>query len=318
MLDYFLIFISLLILILIYFKIADRYNIIDKPNERSSHSVVTIRGGGVVFSIAVVIAFLLGYATLSLTAAVLLVAVVSFIDDIKPLHQLPRFFSHFIAVLLIVLDLEIYNISLLLLPVILIFGIGWINLFNFMDGINGITVLYSLSCIITLGFVYKMDEAVFPVLVIMGLSCLVFALFNVRKKAKTFAGDIGSISMAVFLGYFLLKLVLKTNEIGYMLLISIYAVDSIVTIIYRIREKENIFKPHRTHLYQYLANELKIPHLVVSFSYAFIQIAINVLVIYTISIDVMTIYMFFGILVLLTAVYLLLRGSVLKKISDNA
>lgn len=315
--EYLFVLISLFITIIVYFKIADKYNIIDKPNERSSHSVVTIRGGGIVFPIAVVIAFFLGYASLSLTAAVLLVAVVSFIDDIKPLHQLPRFLSHFIAVLLIVLDLEIYNISLIILPLIFIFGIGWINLFNFMDGINGITVLYSLSCIITLGFVYKMDEVVFPVLVIVGLSCLVFAVFNVRKKAKTFAGDIGSISMAVFLGYFLLKLVLKTNEIGYMLLISVYAVDSIVTIICRMRKKENIFKPHRTHLYQYLANELKIPHLVVSFCYALIQIAVNAFAIYAISIGVMSVYVFFGILILLVVVYLMLRRSVFKKISDN-
>ena len=146
---------------------------------------------------------------------------------------------------------------------------------------------------------------------------LVFAVFNVRKKAKTFAGDIGSISMAVFLGYFLLKLILVTNQIGYLLLISVYGIDAIITIIYRLRKKENIFKPHRTHLYQYLANELKKPHLVVSFSYALIQIVVNILVIYIISVGVMSVYLFFGMLILLVIVYLLLRGNVLKRIADN-
>ena len=89
--EYTLIIFILFFLELFYFKIADTYNIIDKPNHRSSHSSITLRGGGIIFPIAMLIAFVLGYSSWSITLAVVLVAAVSFIDDIEPLSQLPRF-----------------------------------------------------------------------------------------------------------------------------------------------------------------------------------------------------------------------------------
>ena len=107
--QYILITLALFSLELIYFKIADKYNIIDKPNHRSSHLKITLRGGGIIFPIAVLIAFLLGYVGWELTLAVILVAIVSFIDDIKPLSQLPRFGSHVIAFLLIAYDLHLFQ-----------------------------------------------------------------------------------------------------------------------------------------------------------------------------------------------------------------
>src|SRR5699024_10712706 len=83
--------------LLLYFRIADRFNIIDRPNERSSHHTVTIRGGGIIFPLAVILAFILGYASWPLTLAVFMVALVSFVDDIHPLSQLPRFGTHLLA-----------------------------------------------------------------------------------------------------------------------------------------------------------------------------------------------------------------------------
>lgn len=311
-----MIYIALIILLvgieLIYFKIADKYNIIDKPNSRSSHTAVTLRGGGIIFPIAISIAFLLGYVSWAVTLAVVLVAIVSFIDDIKPLSQLPRFISHVIAVGLVFYELHLFYEPLWLLPVVFVLLIGWVNAFNFMDGINGITVLYALAAIVTFSFL-PVNNASLPLLITMGLSCLVFGVFNVRKKAKTFAGDVGSISMALFLGYFMIKTIIDSAQFGYILFFSVYGIDAIITIINRLLKKENIFQPHRSHLYQYLANEMGFSHILVAFIYAILQLGINMLVIYMNANGYLTLLGIGGFLLLLTFIYLLVRNFVTRK-----
>lgn len=297
---------------LIYFKIADKYNIIDKPNSRSSHTAVTLRGGGIIFPVAISIAFFLGYASWAVTLAVVLVAVVSFIDDIKPLSQLPRFVSHVIAVSLVFYELHLFYEPIWLLPIVFVLLIGWINAFNFMDGINGITVLYALTAIISFSFL-SISEASLPLLITMGLSCFAFGIFNVRKKAKTFAGDVGSISMALFLGYFMIKTIIDSGQLGYILFFSVYGIDAIITIINRLLKKENIFQPHRSHLYQYLANEMGYSHVLVAVIYAGFQLGINGFVLYMDSKGNLSLFFMGGILLLLTFVYLLVRKFVTHK-----
>ena len=297
---------------LIYFKIPDTYNIIDKPNSRSSHTSITLRGGGIIFPIAISIAFLLGYVSWAVTLAVILVAVVSFIDDIKPLSQLPRFISHFIAVGLVFYELNLFYEPFWLLPIVFVLLIGWVNAFNFMDGINGITVLYALTAIASFSFL-PINEASLPLLITMGLSCLAFGIFNVRKKAKSFAGDVGSISMALFLGYLMIKTIIDSGQLGYILFFSVYGIDAIITIISRLLRKENIFQPHRSHLYQYLANEMGYSHILVAFIYAGFQLGINALVIYLDSNGYLTLLFMGGFLLLLTLIYLLVRNFVTRK-----
>ncbi|MDD2675410.1 MAG: UDP-GlcNAc--UDP-phosphate GlcNAc-1-phosphate transferase [Flavobacterium sp.] len=309
---YFALIIILVGIELIYFKIADTYNIIDKPNSRSSHTSITLRGGGIIFPIAISIAFLLGYVSWAVTLAVVLVAVVSFIDDIKPLSQLPRFISHVIAVGLVFYELHLFYEPLWLLPVVFVLLIGWVNAFNFMDGINGITVLYALAAIATFSFL-PIIKASLPLLITMGLSCLAFGIFNVRKKAKTFAGDVGSISMALFLGYFMIKTIIDSGQLGYILFFSVYGIDAIITIISRLLKKENIFQPHRSHLYQYLANEMGYSHILVAFIYAGLQLGINGLVIYMDANGYLTLLFMGGFLLLLTFIYLLVRNFVTRK-----
>lgn len=298
---------------LLYFKIADRYNIIDKPNHRSSHTSITLRGGGIIFPIAVLIAFFLGDVGWAVTLALLLVAVISFIDDIKPLSQLPRFGSHVLAVLLVAYELHLFQEAFWVLPLVLVLLIGWINAFNFMDGINGITVLYALVAIGSFS-VLPIHEASLPLLITMGLSCLVFGFFNVRQKAKTFAGDVGSISMAVFLGYFLFKTIIETGQVGYILFFSIYGIDAIVTILYRIKKRENILEAHRSHLYQFLANEWGCSHIVISIIYAVLQLLVNAVVIYLDRRGVLSVSLSLDILSGLTVVYLVVRAVVVRKI----
>ena len=314
---YLLIIAILFVLELVYFKIADRFNIIDKPNHRSSHTSITLRGGGIIFPIAMLVACIMGNASIAFTVAVVLVGLVSFIDDIKPLHQLPRIASHLIAIGLVLYDLQLLQgAALYWLPVLVVLAIGWINAFNFMDGINGITVLYALVSIVSFGWIFQNDPS-FDELVIMGIACIVFGFFNVRKKAKTFAGDVGSVSMALFLAYFMIKLIAETGQVGYILFFSVYGVDAVITILYRLKNKENIFQPHRSHLYQYLANEMKWPHVSVSAAYAVLQLFINGTVILLVAKGMLSIGITLLFLIVLAAIYLAVRMSVMKKMRLN-
>jgi UDP-N-acetylmuramyl pentapeptide phosphotransferase/UDP-N-acetylglucosamine-1-phosphate transferase len=312
-----MIYIALLFLFigieLIYFKIADYYNIIDKPNSRSSHSSITLRGGGIIFPIAILIACLLGYVSWSIVLAVVLVAVVSFIDDIKPLSQLPRFASHVIAICLVFYDLDLFVQPIWILPIVFVLLIGWVNAFNFMDGINGITVLYAFVAIVSFSFL-SINQDSLPLLITMGISCYAFGIFNVRKKAKTFAGDVGSISMALFLGYFMIKTILASGQIGYILFLSVYGIDAVITIFTRIKKRENILEPHRSHLYQYLANELGYSHIVVSVLYAGIQLFINVLLIYLNSKGYLSLPVVISFLLFQILIYVWIRNKVIQKV----
>jgi UDP-N-acetylmuramyl pentapeptide phosphotransferase/UDP-N-acetylglucosamine-1-phosphate transferase len=310
---YLVLIILFLIIELFYFKIADRYNIIDKPNSRSSHTSITLRGGGILFPIATSTAFLLGYVSWEIAVAVLLVALVSFIDDITPLSQVPRFASHVGAVLLVFYDLNLFAEAIWLLPLVFVLLIGWVNAFNFMDGINGITVLYALVAIVSFAYL-PINEGSLPLLITMGLSCVVFGIFNVRKKAKTFAGDVGSISMALFLGYFMIKAIVNSGQLGYILFFSVYGIDAVVTISSRLLKKENIFQPHRSHLYQYLANEMGYSHVAVSIIYAVLQLGINSIVLYLDTNGSLSLSFAGGFLVLITSFYLVIRLLVIRQL----
>jgi UDP-N-acetylmuramyl pentapeptide phosphotransferase/UDP-N-acetylglucosamine-1-phosphate transferase len=299
---------------LIYFKVANYFNIIDKPNSRSSHTTITLRGGGIIFPIAILTAYILGYVSWQITLAVLLVAIVSFVDDIRPLSQLPRFASHAIAILFVFYDLHLFDLAIWILPIIFILLIGWVNVFNFMDGINGITVLYSFVAIVSFSLLNSNTESL-PLLITMGLACGVFGFFNVRKKAKTFAGDVGSISMALFLGYFMLKTILETGQIGYLLFFSLYGIDAAITIFIRVKKKENVFQPHRSHLYQYLANELGYSHIVVSLWYSCIQLIINGVLLYLEKIDKLTLPIIVCFLLIQILFYLWIRNKVIRKVN---
>jgi UDP-N-acetylmuramyl pentapeptide phosphotransferase/UDP-N-acetylglucosamine-1-phosphate transferase len=209
--------------------------------------------------------------------------------------------------------LNLFQEALWILPLVLVLLIGWINAFNFMDGINGISVLYALSAIISFSLL-PIHETSLPLLITVGLSCLVFGFFNVRTKAKTFAGDVGSISLALFLGYFMIKTIVQTGQIGYILFFSVYGIDAIITIIIRIKNKENIFEAHRSHLYQYLANEQGHSHVLIAVLYAVLQLLVNGIVIYLEGLGELSLFVSLAILSALTVVYLVARASVVRSI----
>lgn len=272
----------LFVLSLIYFKIADHFNIIDKPNHRSSHSVVTIRGGGIIFTLAALIFFFaFGFQYQYFILGLFLISLISFLDDIFTLNSKVRLSIHLLSVLLMFYQWELFSLNWYWIPIALIFVIGTINAYNFMDGINGITGGYSLLAIATL---YYINEQVASftssnLLVTIGLSLLVFNFFNFRKKAKCFAGDVGSVSIAFIIVFSIGQLIIKTQNFNYILFLLFYGLDAVTTIVFRVIRKENIFEAHRSHFYQFLSNEKKWPHLIVVAIYILTQLIINALII---------------------------------------
>ena len=268
---YYLIILVLLFLAeLFYFRIADKCNIIDKPNERSSHTRITLRGGGIIFYLGALTFFLTNqfeypWFILALT----LITFISFIDDIRSTSQGLRLVFHFTAMALMFYQWGLFSLSWWWIIIALIICTGIINAYNFMDGINGITGGYSLVILGALAYINsEITTFVEPALINTVLcAVLVFCFFNFRKKAKCFAGDVGSVSIAFILLFLIGKLIIKTEDFSWIILLSVYGVDSVLTIIHRLMLHENIGLPHRKHMYQLMANELKIPHVGVSLIY---------------------------------------------------
>ncbi|WP_461789354.1 MraY family glycosyltransferase [Pedobacter sp.] len=277
LISYFILFI---VLELVYFKIADRFNIIDKPNHRSSHTRVTIRGGGVIFPLSVLAyAILHGFENVYFVIGLMAISTISFLDDILTLNNKIRLGIHLTSVLLLFFQWDLFSISWYWILAALIFVIATINAYNFMDGINGITGGYSLLTIITL---YYINEKVTrftssELLLVVGLALLVFNFFNFRTKAKCFAGDVGSVSIAFIIVFFIGELILTTQNLSYILLLLVYGTDTAFTVLFRKIRRENIFEAHRSHFYQYLSNQLGYAHILVSCIYISAQLLINIL-----------------------------------------
>lgn len=263
---------------LLYFKIADRFNIIDRPNMRSSHTSITLRGGGVVFLFgAWIYAAFFGLTYPWFLIGLTLVGVVSFIDDVHSLPDSVRLVVQFAAMFLMFYQFGILNWNdWWIVCIALIVCVGITNAYNFMDGINGITGAYSLAVMLPL--IYLNESVGFiamPFLVVITLSILVFLFFNFRKKAKCFAGDVGSISMAFIVVFALGLLMLQTRDFSYIVFLAVYGVDTVLTIVHRIMLHENLGEAHRKHAYQLMANELKQSHLKVSAGYMIVQLAVS-------------------------------------------
>ena len=271
-------------LLLFYFRLAVQFKIIDKPNQRSSHSRITIRGGGIIFPIAILLqALFSGFQYPLFTSGLLLISVVSFYDDLRPLSNKIRLFVHLLSVCLLFMQAGLMAYPVWIIIPVYILVIGTINAYNFMDGINGITGAYSLITILSLYFINE-TQFVFVFsewLIIVAISLLVFNFFNFRKKAKCFAGDVGSVSMAFIVIFFLLLLILKSQDLKYIGLLLFYGLDTVSTIIFRLIRKENIFEAHRSHFYQYLANIKGWPHLMVATLYLVVQLMVNILILYS-------------------------------------
>ena len=275
---YLILFAVLLGLELLYFQVADRYNIIDKPNERSSHSRITLRGGGVIFYFGALLYFIVyGGAFPFFMLGLTLITLISFVDDVRSVSRSLRLAVQFSAMLLLFYQWGLFTeFPWWYLLVALIVCTGIINAYNFMDGINGITGGYSLVVLAALAYINQAVVSFTDSALIATVICavLVFNLFNFRTRAKCFAGDVGSVSIAFIILFLLGQLILKTSDLSYIILLAVYGVDSVLTIIHRLWLKENIFDAHRKHAYQLLANELGWKHIAVSSFYMILQAGI--------------------------------------------
>ena len=323
---YIFVILVLFFLLLIYFKIADKYNIIDKPNYRSAHTNITLRGGGIIFPLAFLLflgkTFFNGSNVASLQSYIifgtglLTISAISFIDDILDLSTKIRLVFHFLSVTLLLYFVQAFQLlPIWVIPILYVVIIGILNAYNFMDGINGMTGLYSITVLGSLLYINQNlviftedNYIIYPI-----LACIVFLFFNFRKKAKCFMGDVGSMAIAFWVIALLGLLMMKTQNLKWVLFLTIYGVEVILTIIERLKLKENIFKAHRRHLYQLLANEKQIDHRLVSLAYALLQLIINLFVIKTSSFGILS----YLILMIPTIfVYLFFKLNIKKNIQN--
>ena len=333
---YLIIFVLLLVAELVYFKIADKFNIIDKPNQRSSHSTIVLRGGGVIFALSMIVWAIvmvvkgegqLVISYLPFLVGLLMVAGVSFWDDVKSLPDSVRLVVQFVAMGLMFWSMNLFSVrsyelgvmsqwmqilfTALIVLAALIVCVGATNVINFMDGINGITAGYSLAVLLPLVLLNQklaFMEPSFLIVAILGV--LVFCIFNFRPKgkAKCFAGDVGSIAIAFIMLFAIGKLVVLTGDVTYLIFLLVYGVDGCLTICHRIMLHENLGEAHRKHAYQLMANELKIGHVKVSLFYMAMQLVVSLGFIYVCPNTVLAHWMYLlGAVVVLAVAYVLFK-----------
>jgi len=289
---------------LVYFRIADKCNIIDKPNERSSHSNIVLRGGGIIFPISILVWMALQMVHgewfmvkdyLPFVVGLVLICGVSFWDDVKSLPDSVRLMAQFVAMALMFWSMFGFQNSgfmvldwywrVAVIIVALIVCVGASNIINFMDGINGITGAYAMASLIPLYILNNGVNGGFvdnSFIITMMLADVVFCYFNFRPrgKAKCFAGDVGSLGVAFILLFLIGCKVMQTGDITYLVFLVVYGVDGVLTICHRIMLHENLGQAHRKHAFQLMANELKMSHITVSLIYACLQLAISLGFIY--------------------------------------
>ncbi len=271
----------LFILEVLYFRVAIRYGIVDHPNDRTLHQKPTIRGGGIIFLITPwLFAVLFGGLPWWLLAGISIIGVTSLMDDIRDLPNRVRLSAQFLAMALVFWKIGAFDTDPVSAIVFLVIAVGAVNAYNFMDGINGITGGYSLIALLTLLVLnqYVVHFTANSWLTMLVVAVMIFNYFNFRTRARCFAGDVGSITIAFITVYLIAVLILQTGSFVYVLLLSVYGVDSVLTIIHRMLRKENIFRAHRSHLFQVVVFHGGIPHLKMSLWYMVIQGLVNAVV----------------------------------------
>lgn len=313
---HFLIFISLIFAEILYFRLAQKFNIIDKPNSRSLHSKLIIRGGGIIFPISVLFySVFFENQFVYFTIGLILISTISFFDDIINLSNRYRIIIQVFSSFLLLMGLGFIERFGLFSILFLFLIVGVINAYNFMDGVNGITGGYSAVIFFTFflinNFYLTFIDNNFLVLILYGI--MIFNFLNFRKNAKCFAGDVGSISMAFIIIFILIKLILASNQFLFILFLAVYGIDTIMTILVRLYKKENIFKAHNQHLFQLLVRIKKFGHLKVTLIYMVIQLGLNFVIVFLHFYLKINLFIFgIVILVLLTLGYWIARLRIIE------
>jgi Fuc2NAc and GlcNAc transferase len=252
-------------------------NVLDIPNQRSSHTVPTPRGGG----LAIVLAFVFAVVWLKLTqqiddwilaicGATLLVAVIGFCDDHAPVPARWRFLTHLVTAIVIVWLLGGFPLLLMTSPIdgvlrrffidltwvgyplAVVLLVWFLNLFNFMDGTDGIAASESLFMSLALaGYSYYLDQSLFNLNIGLAAASLGFLVWN-WPKAKIFMGDVGSGFLGLLLGILILLAAHQAAVMLYcgMILFGIFIVDATYTLLVRMLSGQKWYDAHCSHTYQ--------------------------------------------------------------------
>ncbi len=271
---YVLVGLILLLIEITYFNIAFRFRIVDTPHFQSSHKGVVLRGGGVIFFFAYLIwSIIHGFHWYGGLFGLSIITFISFIDDIYSISPKIRLACQFLAILMMCYHSGLVRTAPHVIALLSIVCVGTVNIFNFMDGINGMTGGYSLVVAIVLLYIdlYVIKFASPDLISFVIISLLIFNFFNFRRHAKCFAGDVGSLAIGFILMYLVLRLCLRGHSMGWVAMLIVYGVDGVLTMLHRVLLRENLMKPHKKHAYQIMANELNMPHLMVSSIYMALQ-----------------------------------------------
>ncbi len=250
-------------------SIALRFNWTAKSNARSSHKGQLAFGGGASVLLVILVGWALGYSAfgqilpslleVSVLLSIILLAGVSWLDDLRPLPPATRFILQLLAigVVLFLLPREQHIIpaEMPLIADRLISGFFWlwfINLFNFMDGIDGLAGVETLaisSGVLFVALIIGMAGDV-PYLAVIVMGAIGGFLPWNWHHAKIMLGDIGSIPLGFLLGYLLIQLALSGYLLAALILPAYFATDASVTLIRRLLKGEKFLQPHATHFYQ--------------------------------------------------------------------
>lgn len=257
-------------------RLALAKSIIDIPNERSSHTVATPRGGGVAIVLSFIGAlfvlflfeFLLFNLFIALLGAGVLLAVIGFLDDLGHVAARWRLLGHFSAAIwglywlqgfppLIILGMSL-DLSWVGYILAAVYSVWLLNLYNFMDGIDGLASIEAMTSCLSMAFLYWLlefqDSAV--LLIALVSSVLGFLVWNF-PPAKIFMGDAGS----GFLGIILALLSIQGAWLSanffwcWIIVLGVFIVDATFTLLHRLWRKEKVYEAHRSHAYQYAARQ---------------------------------------------------------------
>lgn len=237
-----------------------------KPNARSSHRIPTPQGAGVAVITATVAvsAMIAGSSGLgsnmltTLLGATVFLAAVGLADDLRSVPIVPRLLLQTLAVAAVVFTTPdslriVHSVPLWIeRGLIVIAGIWFVNLVNFMDGLDLMTAAEVVPVTAALALLGAMGGVPPPVTIVAAALCgamIGFAPFN-RPTAKVFLGDVGSLPIGLLVGWSLLQLAYHQHLVAALLLPLYYLTDATVTLLRRMARREPFWKSHRSHFYQ--------------------------------------------------------------------
>ena len=235
---------------------------LDKPNNRSNHiTPISLGGGIVVLPIIFLVSYFAGYSwSYANIFTLIFLFLISLVDDLKNMRALYRLIVHFFCIFIYVHFLLLEKNFLLIfndvylktiIYIFLILSITWfINAFNFMDGIDGITaiqVIFLTSSLLVFNFFLGIENNILH-FCLLG-TALGFLVFN-WHPAKIFLGDAGSIPLGFLMLYLLVELFIKGYWVSVIILPMYYLLDTAITLFYRIWKREKFWRSHSQHFYQ--------------------------------------------------------------------